>query len=145
MSDLATALIEREEGCVLQAYKDSLGLWTIGYGHLLPEVQEWAGYSITQEKAEEWLQTDMEHARSLATGFPHYADCNEVRQAVLVSMCYQLGDKPLHWPHFMAALEDEDYAQAAVAGLDSDWARTQTPARAKLEMAMLESGLWELT
>jgi hypothetical protein len=53
-----------------------------------------------------------------------------------------MGDKPHSWTNFMQALQAEDYDAAAAAGLDSDWARTQTPARAKREMAMLKSGVW---
>jgi hypothetical protein len=57
-------------------------------------------------------------------------------------MAFQLDRKPLHWPNFMAAMEARDYASAAAAGLDSDWARIQTPGRAKREMQMLASGQW---
>lgn len=27
------AAIKRMEGCILSAYQDSVGVWTIGYGH----------------------------------------------------------------------------------------------------------------
>jgi hypothetical protein len=68
---------------------------------------------------------------------------NDVRQAVCVSMCFQMGRKPLYWPEFNSALEVTDFKGAASAGLDSLWAQ-QTKSRATLEMAMLETGNWEL-
>jgi lysozyme len=142
MTDLAEKLIEESEGLKLTAYKDSLGLWTCGYGHLLPQDRDWTGYQMTQQEAEAFLGEDMSKARMLATEFPHFTDMNEVRQAVCTSMAFQLGSKPLHWPNFMAALGREDYAQAATAGRDSDWWRVQTPKRAEREMRMLETGLW---
>jgi hypothetical protein len=56
-------------------------------------------------------------------------------------MCFQLGD--LHgWPDFKGALAMDDYEAAAAAGMDSEWARTQTPVRAKREMDMLRTGIW---
>ena len=50
------ALIKKFEGCELQAYQDSVGVWTIGYGHT-KDVQE--GLKITQEEAEVMLQEEM--------------------------------------------------------------------------------------
>jgi lysozyme len=141
--DLAEALITECEGCKLTAYKDSRGLWTIGVGHLLPQGQDWTGHTIPQEQADLMLADDMQTARVLASEFPHYDELNEVRQAVLISMAFQLGSKPLHWPHFMAALEARDYNAAADAGLDSLWAK-QTPARAAREMVMLRTAEWAM-
>ena len=143
--DLAEALIAESEGIVFHAYRDSLGLWTCGYGHLLhDQTKDWTGYQITHEQADAWLSEDMQSARVIAAEFPHYDELNDVRQAVLVSMAFQLGTKPLHWTHFMAALEARDYDAAAVAGLDSEWHR-QTPTRAEREMTMLKTANWAMS
>jgi|WetSurMetagenome_2_1015567.scaffolds.fasta_scaffold149651_3 lysozyme len=136
---IATDLIKKYEGCRLTAYQDILGLWTCGWGHLLSQNNEWGGYTITQEQADLWLSQDVAKAQGIAKGFPHWDLMNEVRQAVLTSMTFQMGTKPLRWPHFMAALEAQDYTAAAIAGLDSEWA-IQTPKRAEEEMDMLEKG-----
>jgi lysozyme len=142
MTDLADQLIEESEGEDLTAYKDTRGLWTIGVGHLLDQSKDWTGYTITQAQADTLLEADMGAARSYAAAFPNFASMNDVRQAVCVSMCFQMGAKPLHWPHFMAALGIPDYTAAATAGRDSDWWRTETPKRAEREMQMLETGSW---
>jgi lysozyme len=141
VTDLAQKLIEESEGVRLTAYRDSLGKFTIGVGHLLDPSKDWTGYTITQTQADQFLGEDMSRSRMLATEFPNFTSMNEVRQAVCVSMCFQLGSKPLHWPNFMAALKAQDYAAAKVAGLDSLWAQ-QTSKRAIREMDMLESGQW---
>lgn len=141
MSDLAQKLIEESEGVRLTAYRDSLGKFTVGVGHLLDASKDWTGYTITQEQCDSLLQADMGASRSYASAFPHYVEMNEVRQAVCVSMAFQLGSKPLHWPNFMASLKSKDYTGAKDAGLDSLWAQ-QTPKRATREMDMLESGVW---
>ena len=49
-------LIKNFEGCELKAYQDSVGVWTIGYGHT-KEVKE--GDEINQEHAEFMLTEEM--------------------------------------------------------------------------------------
>lgn len=138
--NLAQELIAKWEGLRLTAYKDSLGKWTVGYGHLLqPQYEDWTDYTITIDEADDLLAQDMHSAIDIANGFPYFDTMNDVRQAALISMAYQLGSQPLHWPMFMAALGVEDYAAAAIAGLDSLWAK-QTSKRAEEEMAMLSTG-----
>lgn len=142
MTDLAEVLVMQEEQCRLISYLDTEGVPTNGWGHTGPDVY-YPGQVITQDKADAWLVDDMKSARATASEYPnYYTDMNEVRQAVLVSMSYQMGSKPLHWPHFMAFLRAKDYTSAAEAGRDSDWWRDQTRTRAEREMTMLETGLW---
>ena len=54
MTDQGRKLLMEREGCKLKAYKDSVGVWTIGVGHTSaagsPHVK--AGMTITQAKAE---------------------------------------------------------------------------------------------
>ena len=51
------ALVENSEGCRLTAYQDSVGVWTIGWGHTGLDVTE--GLTITKEQAEEFLRKDL--------------------------------------------------------------------------------------
>ena len=50
-------LIKKFEGCELTAYRDAVGVLTIGYGHT-GDVKE--GQKITKKKAEELLVKDLE-------------------------------------------------------------------------------------
>ena len=52
-------LTEQFEGCRLQAYQDSIGKWTIGYGHT---AGVYGGMTCTQQQAEQWLQDDVQTA-----------------------------------------------------------------------------------
>lgn len=131
-------LVKQEEGCRLKAYRDSLGLWTIGWGHLLDQAVDYTGLVWTQAQADEALELDLMDARREASALPGFNVLNDVRQAVIVSMCFQLGSLD-SWPAFRRALAAGDYSGAAVAGLDSRWA-TQTPRRAERQMKMLSSG-----
>lgn len=50
-------LIQRFEGVRLTAYRDVVGVLTIGFGHTGPDVTE--GLTITQEQAEDLLRRDV--------------------------------------------------------------------------------------
>jgi len=52
--------IRQAEGCSLNAYRDNLGKWTIGYGHLLDQEQDWTGHTIDQATANAMLVADIE-------------------------------------------------------------------------------------
>lgn len=140
MSDKAVQLIGEEEGRDPCVYPDIFGILTIGIGCVVDRKQLGAGLCDAAIDAQ--FAHDSASARAIAAQFPHFAQLNDVRQAVLISMAFQLGSKPLHWPNFMAALSARDYAKAAEAGRDSDWWRVQTHTRAEREMKMLDYGLW---
>lgn len=141
MSNLATTLIGEEEGRRALVYPDTRGFSTIGIGCLVDSRVRGAT-GLCDEAIDAQFAHDSIRARADATRLLGFERCNEVRQAVLVSMCFQLGS--LHdWPNFRRAIEAGDFAEAARHGLDSDWARTQTPNRAQRQMRMLASGAWE--
>ena len=54
-------IIKHFEGCKLEAYQDTGGIWTIGIGHTgtVDGVPIHSGMTITKEKAEELLQDDL--------------------------------------------------------------------------------------
>jgi lysozyme len=56
-SDAGIQLLKGFEGCVLQAYKDVVGIITIGYGHTEPGLQ--MGTVWTQQQAEDQLRKDL--------------------------------------------------------------------------------------
>jgi lysozyme len=54
------ALIRKSEGLRLQAYRDSVGVLTVGFGHTGPDVSE--KKRITMDEAEALLSRDANHA-----------------------------------------------------------------------------------
>lgn len=139
MPDLAETLIAEEEGRIRCAYQDSRGLWTIGIGCLVDHSV--AGAGLCDAAIDAQFAHDSATARAEAENLPGFEGCNDVQRAVLVSMCFQLGNLA-SWPKFKAALGVGDFKAAAAEGLNSMWAH-QTPRRAQREMAMLESGQWQ--
>lgn len=58
-SDRCVSMVKKFEGCVLTAYRCSAGVYTIGYGHTAGVHK---GNVITQEKANEFLISDLDNA-----------------------------------------------------------------------------------
>ena len=56
ISQEGISLIKKFEGCELEAYKCSAGVWTIGYGRT-KDVKE--GDTCTQEQADTWLSEEL--------------------------------------------------------------------------------------
>lgn len=136
--DFASKLVKECEDCVLEAYPDTEGVWTIGWGHTGEEVV--AGLIWDQDQADRQLAADLYRAQTLAQRIPGFADCNDVRKAVLVSMCFQLGSLNL-WHHFRGCLAVGNYLGASMEMLNSLWHK-QTPKRCEREARMMATGEW---
>lgn len=62
ISPRGLSLLKQFEGCILAPYKDSAGLYTIGYGHLIGDgktLPDSAKYKITQKQADLLLKYDV--------------------------------------------------------------------------------------
>jgi len=57
LGEKGTEILKYFEGCKLTAYQDSVGVWTIGYGHTKGVYN---GMTITQDEAEQMLLTELE-------------------------------------------------------------------------------------
>lgn len=90
INDAGLKLIEGFEGLRLTAYQDSVGVWTIGYGHTKGVTK---GQTITQEQAESFLRDDLAVAENavntLAT--QHDWEFNDNEFSALVSFAFNLG------------------------------------------------------
>jgi len=86
INDAGLKLIESFEGLRLTAYQDSVGVWTIGYGHTRGVKQ---GQTITQQQAEAFLQQDLGVAEGDVNG--HGLTLTDNQFAALVSFTFNLG------------------------------------------------------
>lgn len=144
--------IINHEGYRKDPYRDHLGNWTVGYGHLIQEMQisalvnyrtlgdllNWIG---SPETHEEWLRSDMLRAESDARRFigADWDNLSDRRKEVLTEMGFQLGGTRLNgFVRLRQAIIARQWVRANAEMLDSLWAR-QTPKRAKeLASRMLE-------
>lgn len=86
------ALIKQWEGCKLRAYKDAVGVWTIGYGSTGAHVRP--GMTITQAEADNLLIADLarfERAVEKLVKVP----LSDGQFAALVSFAFNVGEGAL--------------------------------------------------
>lgn len=132
--------LEREEGRVLHAYRDSLGYWTIGVGRMIDARK---GGGISNAECDLLLANDIAvvEAEVLARA-PWVAGLDEARRAALYQMAFQLGTPGLlRFKETMAAMQSGDFERAAMLALRSVWA-IQTPERAARVAEQLRTGTW---
>ncbi|SRR6266403_854951 len=126
-SDVAQA-----EGCVLHAYKDSLGYWTGGYGHLLDQTKPWKETdTFTQDQCDLWLAGDLVLAASEAAELLEWnALDTPARQNALVELVFNMGEE--HWKKFVRTrllITQKKWAFAKAELLNSLWAKEVGPHR----------------
>ena len=136
----ATEQIKLDEGCVLHAYRDTLGYLTIGYGRLIDKKKNGG---ISHEEAEMLLHNDIDRKLSeLRKKYPHFDKLDDPRKGVLLNMAFQMGvGGLLGFRNTLAKIEAGDYEGAAANMLKSKWAQ-QTPNRAKRMAEQMRTGQW---
>lgn len=123
-SEIAQLVVD--EGYRAKPYKDSLGKWTVGFGHLIKEGETFD--QLTPRVAVRILRKDYANATEDVERMYPWA-IGEVK-LVLVNMSYQLGMTGLgKFKDTINYLKLSDYDDAAGEMLDSIWAK-QTPSRA---------------
>lgn len=131
----------RDEGCVLHAYRDSLGYLTIGVGRLIDERR---GGGITRGEAMMLLDHDIDEKRGeVSAALPWLSGVDPVRQAVFVNMAFQLGTAGLlQFRNTLTRARRHDWPGVAAGMMDSLWA-TQTPNRAERLREQILTGRWQ--
>lgn len=115
--------IAQDEGFRDHVYKCPTGFWTFGHGHRF----------ITEEQSLRMLAESVDEIRQrLLQAHDWLADRPEELLEVLIQMVFQLGWDGCHnFRMTWAAIREGDYQSAADEMLDSKWARSDSPGRAK--------------
>ncbi|MEI8634745.1 hypothetical protein P4S72_27270 [Vibrio sp. PP-XX7] len=138
-----------EEGWRSRPYLCSEGYPTIGFGFRIgPQGASLDNYQFTLPRAvgEVWLSSILESVASEMASHPQISpallSCNDARQAVLLSMAYQMGvSKLVQFEKTLSAIEDGRWTDAKNEVLDSKWA-SQTPKRASRHAEQILTGTW---
>lgn len=99
-------LIEKFEGLRLKAYQDSVGVWTIGYGHTHGVH---AGQEISISEAEAFLRQDISDAENAVKRLVK-VPLNDDQFGALVSFTYNIGQGNLAKSTLLKKLNSGDYA-----------------------------------
>lgn len=142
--------IRRHEGYRATPYRDSLGLWTVGYGRLvekmlIPEgirtVGQLLDFLSELPTHEQWFQEDIADSIKIAHSFTSgmLESLSELRQEVIIEMAYQLGNNLHGFVNFRRAVLTDDHETAADEMINSRWA-VQTPERARELAGLYRAG-----
>jgi len=128
----------RDEGLKLKVYVDTVGKRTIGVGRNLDDK------GISEQEAKNLLWHDIGDCEGQVNQFlPWATDLDEVRYAVLINMCFNLGvNGLLGFKNALEAMRLEDWPKAAAEMLDSKWA-DQVGNRAIRLAKQMETGNWQ--
>lgn len=110
ISENGLRLIRSFEGLELKAYKDSVGVWTIGYGSTGPHVTQ--GMTITQAQAETLLKSDVSRFENGVSDLVK-VPLNQNQFDALVSFSFNLGLGNLKSSTLLRKLNSLDYSGAA--------------------------------
>lgn len=116
-ADLVIARLLTEEGFRAQAYRDTAGHLTIGYGFNVD-----AG--ISEFAARELLTAQVDERNVALTDLPWYVALDPVRQSVCLDIAFNAGEHGLlEYEKMIAALTSQDWQGAHDELLDSQAAR----------------------
>lgn len=144
--DLLIAELERDEGIRGDLYDDATGKTlkpgmmlvgnpTVGCGHNM------LANPLSQPDIDRFLENDIASAcLDLDKALPWWRSLDDVRQRVLLNLCFNMGVAGLQSFHnTLGAIRGDDYAAAAKGMRESLWAK-QVGARAERLSKMMETG-----
>lgn len=149
MQNNIISMLSYEEGWSSKPYLCSERYPTVGYGFKIgPQGADIKQYKFTLPVAagKAWLDEIVKEKLTemmLDAGISSAMNaCDGARQAVLVSMSYQMGVAGLAgFRNTLKAVAEKRWNDAAKGMLDSRWAK-QTPNRAKRHSEQMLSGVW---
>ena len=126
--------LKRDEGVRFKPYHCSADKLTIGVGRNLDDV------GITEVESDFVLANDIDNCvEELTRTFNWFDELSNVRQRVMINMCFNLGlSRLLNFKNFLGAVESKDYVKAGVEMLDSKWATQVGPRATRLKNMMIE-------
>lgn len=127
-------LLIKHEGIKSKVYVDTEGILTVGVGRNLEDV------GVSHDEAMVMLDNDIKRVLYACWHeFPWFADLNEDRQNVVANMVFNLGLEGFKkFKKMIAAIQRDDYVEAACQMVDSRWA-AQVKSRA-VELAVMMKG-----
>lgn len=136
MTSLEDQLIDHE-GLELKPYRCTAEKLTIGVGRNIED------RGITEDEARYLLKNDIKIVEDeLLERKPEVAGLDSVRQRVLVDMGFNIGLPTLmKFQNMWAAIEEEDWEEAAAQMMDSRWAE-QVGRRAERLSQAMATGEW---
>jgi GH24 family phage-related lysozyme (muramidase) len=127
---LATDLDSSEKN-ELVAYQDSLGVWTIGRGHVLPKPapgRSWANFEISQAVSDRYFNGDILIASKYAKVLPEWTSLDTpCRQNALIELCFNMSHRWATFDETRALMKAKNWQGVHDHLLASLWASQVQP------------------
>jgi GH24 family phage-related lysozyme (muramidase) len=138
-------MIMQHEGVKLEPYKDSLGLWTIGVGHLIGDgktLPDAWNRKFSKEEVYALFDQDFEHHKNAAMQIPNFNRLGEKAQAAFIDLTFNMGPGWFRrWPKLVQAMRDFDI-RAVIDNLrTSKWAKQVQASRVSDVLSLLSTEL----
>lgn len=133
-------ILECEEGFRTNPYRCSNGYPTVGIGQKIGGLNDpLPNFTMPISVARAWVDANI---LEITPQIKDQLDgLNEARQAVLISMAYQMGvGGLLVFKRFLTAIKNRDWMTAADEMLDSKWAKFDSPGRAERHRKVIVTG-----
>jgi lysozyme len=136
-------MIINHEGIRNRPYQDSLGLWTVGVGHLIGDgkslPKEW-NREFSNDEIMKMFDEDYASHRLAAQRIPSFDKLNTKGQGALTDLTFNMGASWIDkWPMLKKQLASQDVA-AAAANLESSKWYGQVGRRAPVVVDLLRNG-----
>ena len=103
---IARDFIAEHEGLSLTPYKDSAGLETIGYGHLVRKYERFD--EITEDEAKAILEADMAEAIDCVDSYVD-VECTDEQYAAVISFVFNIGCQAFRGSTLLILLNEGHY------------------------------------
>ena len=125
---LQQEIIQEEGGIILKPYKDHLGYWTIGAGHLIRDNEkDELMQPITYQRGLELFLKDFNVSKKDMETFTEGMSIDDNAKECVLHMVFQLGIPRLNkFVKFKKCLSENDIEGAMVEMKDSLWYRQTT-------------------
>ena len=144
-------ILEFEEGYHPNPYLCSEGYLTVGFGTRMSSQQDvdpepFNHFYVNRDAAMSLMLDDIDDVRSSVVSYiaEHEIELSPEREAILISMGYQMGVRGLfNFKNMWKSIKEGNWEEAAEHALDSRWAKRNSPMRAIRHAEVLRTGeLW---
>lgn len=141
--DLEVAqLIKQHEGLRMRPYKDTMGYWTVGYGHFIGKnLPASMDRDFSMDEINELFNQDYFKHKMSAEQIPNFDKLNSDGQAALIDMTFNMGTNWWKkWPRFTKAMQTGDIEGAINSMKNSLWFK-EVGNRSVQDVALLKTNL----
>jgi lysozyme len=136
ITDALIQSVKRHESWRGDSYKDSEGVWTVGWGTNLETLED-----FPEGFAEFFLKRELVNAAYALSQRSAWHELTQTRREVLIEMAYNLGMAGVNgFKKMWTAIDHGNYEEAADQMLDSKWAN-QVGVRAIRLAKKMRSGI----